>query len=310
MNIDNSNKIANQSVTILGIAIYPKDKVWENVEYLVRSARNKSVQSDILLITSELGIIDRRKFNFYNVRYLELCDVPPLFDRNSQKGKEFFLKWLKSIWILRHDYYIQAFSEITSTHVLLTDTRDVIITGDLSIIENLDALLLSQEDINFTLSTEPHNRDWISNGYGEEVMQSLSDRPILCAGTVFGTKGKIIDYIKSIKNEIQRIGLDKAQEIGDQPIHNYLAYKNLLPEYKISTAENGNIKSIGIMESKSIKYLCKRSTDKNHIKTLVLHQYDRHNKVKKLQRLVKKSVGIRWFENISNFFSKFVLRII
>jgi hypothetical protein len=286
------------SQAFLGIAVYPPDKLWENIKLLVKSISKNSPDLKIYLITAVLGEKDKSFIRKYNIHAFEINNLIS-YNRIDKQYTEEYITWLTSIWIKRHTYYLQVLKEIEETHILLTDTRDVIITADLKRLDKISFLLLSQEDSNYSISTEPHNRKWISEGYGLQIMDNIGNKPILCAGCIYGSKTMIVNYINSMLKEFDKLGTIKAEKVGDQAIHNYLAYANSLPDYEISPAENGYLKSIGIMKTDALNtdwFYQSNRIDTNN--TLVLHQYDRHLKSKKIHRLVKKVCGIHWWERI------------
>jgi hypothetical protein len=286
------------SQAFLGIAVYPPDKLWKNIKLLVRSIMKNSPDLKIFLITAVLGEKDKSYIKKYNIHAIEIIDLIS-YNRIDNQYTEEYVTWLTSIWIKRHTYYLQVLKEINVTYILLADTRDVIITADLKSLYNITSLLLSQEDSNYSISTEPHNHKWISEGYGLQILDNIGNKPILCAGCIYGSKTQVVNYINSMMKEFDMLGNTKAEQIGDQAIHNYLAYNNLLPEYEISTAENGYLKSIGIMKTDVLNTKLFNHSNRLELNnTLVLHQYDRHLKSKKVCRLVKKICGIHWWERI------------
>ncbi len=289
------------SVGILGLAVYPLNQVWKNVELLVRSAKQNSPSSEIALITAQLGEKDAKKLHKFGVSTFQLADLPPAFDHASRSGKDAHLKWIKALWVRRHDYYLEVLRQIEQSRVLLTDTRDVIITGDLSTIDNAGYLVFSQEDNERSIASEPNNRQWLMDGYGSQILNDMGNQRILCAGTVFGERPLIIAYVSAMRAEIERLGYEVARNIGDQPIHNFLAYMNFLPQSIVSTAEEGWIKAIGIMSSEKIlnDLMGDLTLAYGNLKTKVLHQYDRHLKLRLVTKVVRKAAALRWWQGIS-----------
>ena len=177
----------------------------------------------------------------------------------------------------RHRLYLQALEHLPNTHVLLSDTRDVVVTNDLNAACTLTTLVLSQEDASRRLCEESYNRRWILEGYGQAELDRIGNRPILCAGTVFGPRVAITEYVRAMKTEVDRVGIEMTRKIGDQPLHNHLAYSNKLPAFTTSRAEDGWLRSIGVMPAGSVR-MDWAAGGANPIDdpVRVVHQYDRH----------------------------------
>jgi hypothetical protein len=281
---------------ILGAAIYPSGKTWKHVAYLVRSARRHTPRSGIYLITAPLSPSERRLLAGHGVVAFEWASPAPNLGRKSPKASPAFFQWLHRIWIDRHDLYPHALEAIPEAYVLLADTRDVLITGDLAGLCPRTDLVLSQEYAGLTLGTEPVNRKWMLEGYGSVVADRLESAPILCAGTVFGPIKKIKTYVASMRRELDNIGMEKAVSMGDQPVHNYLAHSGQLPECSISTAEDGPIRSIGAMPTALVCTSWLQQSEGS--KPLVIHQYDRHVGHPVVRKAVRHLIGLPWWKII------------
>lgn len=279
---------------ILGTAIYPRHKTWENVEYLVRSARRHAPGTAIYLITAPLEPDERRVLSGFGVTALEWASPAPNLGRKSAQASAAYFQWLHRIWIERHDIYPGALDAIPEDYVLLADTRDVLITGDLAAICAGDSLLLSQEYAGITLGTEPVNRKWMLEGYGPAVFNQLASSHILCAGTVFGPLKKIKAYVATMRQEMEAIGMDRAVSMGDQPVHNYLAYNGQLPGFVRSTAEDGPIRSVGAMPTALV---CTTWLHGER-EPIVIHQYDRHVHHPQVRKAVRQCTGLPWWKRI------------
>lgn len=287
------------SILILGLAAFPRDRVWLNVELLVRSARRNSPSTAVALLTAPLGDNDRRRLEEFSVDVVECVDPPPPHDK-SQQAREARQRWMLELFGTRHALYRKFLSTHAFGHVLLTDTRDVIITGDLAPRVAENRLVLSQEDANSNLASEELNRRWIYDGYGDVGLAMLGAKPILCAGTVFGPQQLIDRYLAAMTQEVQRLGVETTRRIGDQPLHNHLAYTGSLPEFIVSPAEDGWIRSIGVQRFDAVRFDWDpaRSTPRDGPPCAVIHQYDRHLSTAAMRYAVARSAGLplahRW----------------
>jgi hypothetical protein len=286
-------------VSILGVATYPADKVWSNVDLLARSVAVNSPDVELALITAPLGDRDRALFREFNVRGIELAAPAPTFDRSTEAGKADYHTWLCGIFGARHTWYLAALDVLDATHVLLADTRDVVVTGPLSAKTNVDTLVLSQENASTSIAVDPWNSKWVMGAYGMEGLTRLRDKPILCAGTVFGPVSLMKKYITAMRAEIARLGDDTVRRVGDQPVHNYLAYTSQLPPYVISTAETGWLKSVGLTPTHELEFdWLPKTPPVRGERTIVLHQYDRHASSRGLCSAIRCTTGLAWWKNI------------
>lgn len=281
------------NVAILGLAAYPRNRVWSNVELLVRSARRNSPRTHVVLLTAPLGDADRRKFDRFAVETIECVDEPPPEDA-TPKSRENRLRWILELFGRRHSLYRDFVAARDFSHVLLTDTRDVIVTARLEDRTSASLLMLSQEDRETSISGEPYNRRWITEGYGEEKLTVVGTKPILCAGTVFGPSAPIAEYLLEMSREVQRIGVETTRRIGDQPLHNHLAYAGSLPEYTISSAEDGWMRSIGIQrfEQVNLDWDPVRRSPEVASPCAIVHQYDRHLAHRTMRHAVARVAGL------------------
>jgi hypothetical protein len=265
------------SVVILGLAAYRRDRVWNNVELLVRSVRSNSADVDVMLLTTRLGERDRRLLGRHRVQPLEVVEALPNHNLKTTAGREAMHRWSLEMFGVRHRLYLDALNELPHTHILLSDTRDVIVTNDLNAACAEAKLVFSQEDASRRLGEEPYNRRWILEGYGQTELDRIGNRPILCAGTVFGPRSAVVDYVRAMKAEVERVGVEMTRTIGDQPLHNHLAYSNKLPDFITSRAEDGWLRSIGVMPTSSVRMDWAPGHPASSAGAPgIIHQYDRH----------------------------------
>ena len=277
------------SVAILGLAAYPKNRVWPKVELLVRSARSRSPRTPVALLTTPLGDIDRRLFRRFGVEAIECVDPPPRPDADRAASAKRHWEWFLEFCCRRYALYREVIEGRDESHFLLTDTRDAIVTAPLGDQIAESRLVLSQEHATTGIAANDLNRKWMVVGYGEAELAAVATRPILCCGTLFGSRQSVVAYLIAMSDEAHRIGAETLQRIGDQPLLAHLAYSGKLPEYTISTAEDGWMRSIGIMPLEEIRIDWEQRHGTNAEKTpcVIVHQYDRHLQ----SRLVRQSVA-------------------
>lgn len=282
------------STLILGLAAYPQNRAWEAVDMLARSVQKNAPASRLAVITTPLGTEDRRRFDTLNVTAIELVDPIPAFDLAAAQGRDARQSWLLALYAARHRLYLRALEQVNATHVLLSDTRDVIVTSPFENIAVQDKLVLSQECSRQTLAGDPWNRQWLVGGYGEEMTNRIGHERILCAGAVYGPLALVRDYVLCMSHEADRLGPSVTQRIGDQPMHNYLAYTGKLPEFVVSPSEDGWIRTVGLMSLNEIDldWAGPRKRPAHFNPAVVVHQYDRHMHIRRMKHAVWRATGL------------------
>lgn len=285
------------AVAILGLAAYAKNTVWQNVELLARSVRNRSPRTPLLLLTAPLGSGDRALFERFGIEAIECVDPPPGPGNDRKTAVARRRAWILELYGRRHALYRQVIQSRGESHFLLTDTRDVIVTAPLDGLAAESRLVLSQEHKNTSIAADHWNRGWILEGYGAEGLATVGAKPILCAGTVFGPRELIDAYLAEMSREVERIGAETTRRIGDQPLHNHLAYSGKLPHYEISTAEDGWMRAVGVMPFAEIQIdWDEPARAKAEYPTCaIVHQYDRHLESPRMRSSVARVAALPWW---------------
>jgi hypothetical protein len=283
------------SVALLGLAAYPENQVWPKVELLVRSARSRSPRTPVTLLTTPLGNVDRRLFKRFAVEAIECVDPPPRPGADRVAAAKRHWEWFLEFCCRRYALYREVIEARDESHFLLTDTRDAIVTAPLDnhVVES--RLVLSQEHATTAIAANDLNRRWMVEGYGETGLAAVATRPILCCGTIFGPRQSIIAYLIAMSDEAHRIGAETLQRIGDQPLLAHLAYSGKLPEYAISTAEEGWMRSIGIMPLEEISIDWDQRRGPQPPPCMIVHQYDRHVQSRRVRQAVATAASLPWW---------------
>lgn len=280
-------------VVVLGLAAYPTNRVWRNVELLVRSTRRNSPATGIALLTTRLAARDRRMFATHGVQAFEMVEDVPRYDPNTAEGRDAFHRWALEMFGRRQRMYLDAIERLPHSHILLSDTRDVLVTGDLERQALTETLVLSQEDAARPLGEEYWNRKWILDGYGPSELERIAGKPILCAGAVFGPREAIAEYVQAMSMEVERVGIEMTRKIGDQPLHNHLAYSGRIPSYVTSHAEDGWLRSIGVLPTEKLNMDWAESGPQlGGSPAGVIHQYDRHLNNQAVRQAVGDHAGL------------------
>jgi hypothetical protein len=129
-------------------------------------------------------------------------------------------------------------------YVLLTDTRDVISTGDVFDFPwPTDKVSLFREWDKMTLGTCPYNRAALLSAYNAQVVEEMKGLPIICSGTILGPVRLIQNFLELMLHEFATFDCTR-QGILDQAVVNVLAYRR--PELvQVYNANESAIRTIG-----------------------------------------------------------------
>jgi hypothetical protein len=227
-------------------------------------------------------------------------------------------------WLLYRDWMREAVFDVGNTvdgtataavaasHVqfLLTDTRDVYFQRDpfADLAHGMaegHEILLFQEWSNRTLGNCPHNNDWIRSCWGNRVATELAHHPVICSGTVMGSRRGLEGLIAALQGEVKRVRAFRAAGhpdippvssakhgrpcVNDQSYVNVIMRRNstvadpLLASAKVFAQGYGPVNTIGWV---AVKSQVKRDADgfvlnADGRRSAVVHQYDRAPDIKK-----------------------------
>jgi hypothetical protein len=95
-------------------------------------------------------------------------------------------------------------------------------TSDNNNIVDSGLLYMFGENTNATrLGKSKKNKNWISRGYGQEVMDALDDKPTICSGSTMGEQIAVETYLRALINEHDEGQVKMAG--SDQGFHNVSA---------------------------------------------------------------------------------------
>lgn len=154
--------------------------------------------------------------------------------------------------------------------ILLTDLRDVLFQDNPEKLTR-DGLHVFCEDDNYTLKTEPYNRSWILQGWGEEGLLKIGNRSIVCAGVTFGRQPDIETYLRK---QCQYLEQPQFQFRGaDQGVHNWMVWNKEL-DCMVHGNRSDMVYTVGLVPMLRVKHHEVYNCD--NIKPTIVHQYDRH----------------------------------
>ena len=223
----------------------------EQVRPFLRSLRESGYAGRVILFADQGGAEEARKWD---------VEVLPCRPVNGKPHATRFI-WLQ-----------EALEGAQCSGVLLSDTRDVIFQGDLSMLP-AQGLHAFEEDRSVTLASCPYNSEWLRLGYGETVLGELGELPVSCVGTVCGDRASVQKYLQRLREEIERIQ-PRTNKPQDQAAHNYLIRKEL--PATIWNNENGQVYTVGYLPRESVVMAAGKVLNKAGDAPTVIHQWDRH----------------------------------
>ena len=234
-----------------------------NVEQLkpfVHSLR-KHYDGAIALVLDDVTPELERFFDNYYVQHFKVG-----FNTNNQDA----------ICSKRHIFYKQILLKNYPIveKVMLTDVRDVIFQADPFAHE-------MKGDLEFFYETKLYNfcechRHWFEDLgiYGRGEFAKLRDNYIICAGTTFGTKTGMYDYLNKMNTELERMQSVLGRPITDQPTHAYLIYNNRFKDYSCYHTGKGPVATLNGVTDLVFDENDNLLNDDGSI-VAVIHQWDR-----------------------------------
>lgn len=135
-------------------------------------------------------------------RNLSRWMIAYLYNRCPLMTSRFFLYY----------YYLH---QNTYSRILFTDVNDVIFQGNPFRQTNNEKVYAYKENASFRIGSNPNNRGWILEGFGEKILQKMADKPIYCAGTIILGKDSVLRFLRDLMENILRYapftdGIDQA----------------------------------------------------------------------------------------------------
>lgn len=190
--------------------------------------------------------------------------LPMREDVPLQKAYYFFM-----VRHLLHYCFLQEYGSQYDV-VFMTDIRDVIFQSD-PFDFPIEGLCCFLEKAGVTLGDPTANRNWILAIFGEATLERIADKPVTCAGTVYGTVPTALAYLDAMVSTIVKQG----GSIADQGIHNYVIHTGLVPHVTFYDNDSGPVLTLVLEDT--IRFDPNgRVINKEGQIPPVVHQYDRH----------------------------------
>lgn len=202
---------------------------------------------------------------------------------SEPKLKKDFIYFLAPPHVSRFFDYYDYLQRNNFSHVVLTDTRDVIVQGDLNEL-NQNGLFLGMEDKSLLLGKDSFHIKWISDVYGKNYLKEIADKQISCAGVTFGDYQSMSNYLDVMINEFMSLPYyTMVRSNYDQGIHNKLLYSDAFSALHLCQPLESKIATLGVMNVDKIN-LNEDAILLNLDGTtpLFVHQYDRHEELENI----------------------------
>lgn len=179
-------------------------------------------------------------------------------------------------WCARHFFYRAYLDECGGGYdfIMLSDVRDVLFQNNPFAFEIPVGLSVFLEDLSQTIGSCPSNSSWVRRGFGDAILKELADKPISCAGTIFGTLSAVRDHVD---HHIRIFCENKQKEVIDQAAHNFIIYKEPQIATRFFSNDDGLVLTMAHVKSEKLKFnnsgLLVNSTNRVYN---TIHQYDRH----------------------------------
>jgi hypothetical protein len=195
----------------------------------------------------------------------------------SQQKKERLAHGVFPLFYRRHLLYLEFLRQHRQKYhrVFITDCRDVFFQSNPFSWYPSPGVHFFLEEPSKKIGQCSINQKWIKSQFGAQVLQELVDETPSCAGTTLGDVESIVQYLSTMISLSMNIRSLREHD-GDQGIHNYILWKNILPCAMVHENRRGPVMTMGAMKPDDIRLNAEGwvLNDDGKIPA-VLHQYDR-----------------------------------
>jgi hypothetical protein len=238
---------------------------FEQVEFFVKSLR-KHYEGDVCFIISEKDLELDVRLQDYN------CDI---IKTKIHK---------KKIQFKRYEIFSKYLNNKNYNNILLCDSRDIYFQGNPFEFNYNGPINFFLED--FKIKNCPYNSNWIIKTYGKKEFDQISNKTILCSGTVLGESEKIKEYLKLITKYISNFRYQKKlkyfltfrtdpEERGcDQGHANYLVHTSKINDINFYSNGKGPIATVFYLNELNFDNKSRLINELGN-PYLLVHQYDK-----------------------------------
>lgn len=161
--------------------------------------------------------------------------------------------------------------------VLLSDVRDVLFQSNPFETLPQRGLAVSMESTQYAIAEEPWNSSWIRTGYGNDMLRTVGDNPVSCAGVTYGDGNAMRRYLDLMIDELLSLPWRATLRAGmDQGVHNVLLWTGRLKEVvQLSTLESP-VATLNEIGTQNLHFDAQdRLLNGDGSLVSIVHQYDR-----------------------------------
>jgi hypothetical protein len=180
-------------------------------------------------------------------------------------------------------YYIHlARNRGKYANVMITDVRDVIFQRDPFDFDLGDEVCCFLEDPRELIRDCEYNTKWLNLGIGRGAVEEVGDNVVSCSGVTIGSYRAVMHYLEVMNEQMLRL---RSHPNGmDQGVHNYVLYKRQLKGVRLFPNGLGPVLTMGKTTDLETKFDSEgRVLNDDGTVPAVLHQYDRHIELGKLE---------------------------
>ena len=184
----------------------------------------------------------------------------------------------------RNELFSAYLKDKNYNNILLCDSRDIYFQGNPFEYEYQSSINFFLED--YKIKDCPYNSNWILKTYGKIEYDNISDKTILCSGTVLGSNNKILEYLDLLKKygssykykkKLKYLLTFRPDPEGrgcEQGHANYLVHKKIIKDFYLHSNSKGPVATVFYL--KKIIFDDKSRLINDIGKPyLLVHQYDK-----------------------------------
>ena len=190
----------------------------------------------------------------------------------------------RDIQLKRYEIFLEFLKDKNYNNILCCDSRDIYFQSNPFDFNYKGAINFFLEDEK--IKNYPYNSNWIIKTYGKAAFDNISDKIILCSGSVLGSIKKIKEYLSLMKDKISQIKYKKKLKYlltlrrdpegkgCDQGHTNYLVHKNIIKDFYLYSNTSGPFATVFYLK-KIIFDSQSRLLNNSGNPYLLVHQYDK-----------------------------------
>tara|TARA_B110000967_G_C18865305_1_gene552372 strand:+ start:1289 stop:2092 length:804 start_codon:yes stop_codon:yes gene_type:complete len=184
----------------------------------------------------------------------------------------------------RNEIFSEYLENKDYDNVLLCDSRDIYFQGNPFEFDYKGPINFFLED--YQIKDCPYNSNWLIKTYGKIAFDSISDKTILCSGTVLGSSSKIREYLSLLKKYSSDFKYKKKFKYlitfrpdpegrGCEQGHaNYLVHKKIIEDYHLYSNSGGPVATAFYLKKIIFDSKSRLISDAGK-PYLLVHQYDK-----------------------------------